>query len=404
MRHSKIRLLLITDHYTPKQGIASQRMAAFAKYLLKLGFDVSIFTDGDDNAPSEINVLRVKSDHWLAQANFDSSSSGLAHKFKAARNRTIRWIQPDQNPGFYTNGLKAVRDFHKQNQFQVIVSSYSSLAAHKLAYALKSEFRQLYWVADFRDEMSQNFDVNTINRVRLLSWEKRFLQSADMVTSVSAPILAYFQELNPHIPALEVRNGYDFEPIMSAKPAGEQLQIVYAGSLYGIINLENFLKGWQAMPLDLRQKLNITVLGAQRPVRVPTGLSGQISFQPRIPYSLISSTLAGADGFLLVNPLSRRKGVYTGKLFDYLAINRPILALTDPADVAAKLVWEASAGYVVANEDIAGISRMLSEFVKNSYVNAHPQRNWEVVKRHHRQAQVEDLGRLIAQAVMCDPG
>ena len=58
---------------------------------------------------------------------------------------------------------------------------------------------------------------------------------------------------------------------------------------------------------------------------------------------------------LVVIHSTGRKGVYTGKLFDYLATNKPILALCDPEDVVGRLLNETKAGFTVDNADIEGI-------------------------------------------------
>ena len=50
-----------------------------------------------------------------------------------------------------------------------------------------------------------------------------------------------------------------------------------------------------------------------------------------------------ADVLVIVHP-SGRKGVYTGKLFDYLPTNKPILGLCEPSDVIAGLLEETGAG------------------------------------------------------------
>ena len=46
------------------------------------------------------------------------------------------------------------------------------------------------------------------------------------------------------------------------------------------------------------------------------------------------------DFNLFVHPRSERKGVYTGKLFDYISAAKPILACVDKDDVAAKMIEE----------------------------------------------------------------
>ena len=49
----------------------------------------------------------------------------------------------------------------------------------------------------------------------------------------------------------------------------------------------------------------------------------------------------------------------SGKVFEYLAAERPILAVVPPDGAAAELIRETGAGVVVAPDDIDGIEREL---------------------------------------------
>src|SRR5262249_23630858 len=56
----------------------------------------------------------------------------------------------------------------------------------------------------------------------------------------------------------------------------------------------------------------------------------------------------------------RGRGVLSGKVFEYLAAERPILAVVPPDGAAAQLLAETGAGVVVAPDDVDGIARELA--------------------------------------------
>ena len=96
------------------------------------------------------------------------------------------------------------------------------------------------------------------------------------------------------------------------------------------------------------------------------------------------------DTLVVIYPTGR-KGVYTGKLFDYLATNKPILALCDPEDVIAQLLNETKAGFTVDNADIDGIKKMILRCYsiwKNKEVLP---RDWEKIKQYTRKNQCKIL-------------
>jgi glycosyltransferase involved in cell wall biosynthesis len=56
--------------------------------------------------------------------------------------------------------------------------------------------------------------------------------------------------------------------------------------------------------------------------------------------------------------------VPSGKLFEYLAAGRPILALVPPDGAASDLVRAADAGIVVAPDDVGAIKSAIEELVQ----------------------------------------
>src|SRR5439155_26727098 len=66
-----------------------------------------------------------------------------------------------------------------------------------------------------------------------------------------------------------------------------------------------------------------------------------------------------ANLLLLPDAAGRGAVVPSGKIFEYLAAERPILAAVPPDGAAAKLVRETGAGSVVAPEDEKGIREAL---------------------------------------------
>ena len=64
-----------------------------------------------------------------------------------------------------------------------------------------------------------------------------------------------------------------------------------------------------------------------------------------------------SEALLLLVPDAggRGKGVLSGKVFEYLAAGRPILAAVPPDGAAAELIRETGAGVVVAPDDVEAI-------------------------------------------------
>ena len=70
-----------------------------------------------------------------------------------------------------------------------------------------------------------------------------------------------------------------------------------------------------------------------------------------------------SDALLLLIPDAggRGQGVLSGKVFEYLAAERPILAAVPPEGAAADLIRETGAGVVAAPDDVPALTAALSE-------------------------------------------
>ena len=87
-----------------------------------------------------------------------------------------------------------------------------------------------------------------------------------------------------------------------------------------------------------------------------------IELIPYAPHRRSLELQRDSEALLLLIPEAdgRGRGVLSGKVFEYLAAERPILALVPPDGAAAELLRETGAGVVVAPEDIDGIARELA--------------------------------------------
>jgi hypothetical protein len=83
---------------------------------------------------------------------------------------------------------------------------------------------------------------------------------------------------------------------------------------------------------------------------------------PYAPHRRSLELQRDSEALLLLIPEAdgRGKGVLSGKVFEYLAAERPILALVPPDGAAAQLLRDTGAGVVVAPDDIDGIARELT--------------------------------------------
>jgi glycosyltransferase involved in cell wall biosynthesis len=95
----------------------------------------------------------------------------------------------------------------------------------------------------------------------------------------------------------------------------------------------------------------------------------------------------------------RGKGVLSGKVFEYIAAGRPILAVVPPDGAAAELVRETGAGVVVPPDDLAAIRTALvdlhSRFANGGLPSVELAKKDE--DRLSRRTRVEEMAALLSE-------
>ncbi|HFU75889.1 MAG TPA: hypothetical protein ENK66_06540 [Arcobacter sp.] len=195
----------------------------------------------------------------------------------------------------------------------------------------------------------------------------------------------------------EIRNGYDFE-LEETFTDNKSFTITYTGNFYGDRNPDNFLKALNTiLSDDSAKKIKVQFVGVKTHFTIPPLLQDVVKVLPPLPHTKAIEIMKQSDTLLLIHPSNGRKGVYTGKLFEYLATLKPIIALVDEEDVAAKLIRDANAGYISDNANIEKIEKILLQAYDEWESKTPRQFNIELIKKHHRKEQTKRLENLIEE-------
>jgi glycosyltransferase involved in cell wall biosynthesis len=91
------------------------------------------------------------------------------------------------------------------------------------------------------------------------------------------------------------------------------------------------------------------------------GIADVVEFVPHVPRAEVLQQMVDASALLVVQPVT--KVSVPGKLYEYLAAGRPILALAEPGGETAAVVRQTPAGVVVSPDDEDGLRRALEGLV-----------------------------------------
>jgi glycosyltransferase involved in cell wall biosynthesis len=399
-------VLFIAYDFPPAGGPGVQRPAKFAKYLPDFGWQPVVVTATPDSYPvldstlaAEVDpampIYRVKSrDVNLLRPAFERRGLG---KLVSAVNTAL--MMPDALLVWARAAQAAVRQVMKQHRPAAIYSSSPPASTHRLALWTHRTYG-VPWIADFRDPWSQNElypyypGYRTINRRQ----EREVLLAADRIVTVSPPLVELFQRLSGRADAdiMLIENGYDEEDVEVLPPPNtSRFTITYTGEFSRLRRSDAFVTAVDCLLADRRIAADeIRVLFAGKdtaryvPDRPPFEQLGYLN------HDQLNDLRRDSDLLLLIhNDSPSARGNYGGKLYEYLASNRPTLAITGSGNVAAQLIERVRAG-AAARHDPAQIACVLLEYYRAWKTgSAVYEPDWEVIRHFTRR----NLAGLLAQ-------
>lgn len=315
----------------------------------------------------------------------------------ARRKLRINYEFPDYYKSWYAPALREARKILQREKVDLIFSSSSPYTASFVAMALKKEFN-IPWIAEFRDHWSGNdylnlvYDKTVVEPLRKLQKFRIKRGERDIVNAANKTIVVswHHREQLHEIHGVTkdkvevITNGYDESDFHELTPRAlypDKLTTVFLGTAY---------PGSQEIAMNFVQAVNGIDKDAEV-VFIGGAAEGKQSIHmenlTRIGYLMKAKGLALSSGceFLLLITLPSAEWHIPMKIFDYLRIGKPILAITAEYGDSAKIVKEAKAGFVLSHEQKKmeeQLKMIFQKWRKGEFKDFHP--DWEYVAQFER--------------------
>ncbi|HET8556627.1 MAG TPA: glycosyltransferase family 4 protein [Gaiellaceae bacterium] len=382
------RLLVVVYAYPPSSLSAAVRWGALTKYLAEMGHSITVVTSdsfGSPSVPDPVQVVRPRS---LETAPFTR---------RRDLNPRVAWAPV---------ATRAARRLLREEAFDCVVTTSPPESAHLVGLLLGG--RRPAWIADFRDgwcfePYTERFRAKTALAVD--RWlERRVALTADLTVGVTRPIADDLAErLGTH--SRWIPNGWD--PAVSAakesnlppfEPDG--VRLVYTGGLWGEWgrNPEPLFRAIKTVVSDANpSRLKLVYAGTLKPedraLIDSTGVSDVFEDVGQLDRAEALALQHSADTLVLIT--SRNSSEATGKLFEYLAAGKPIVALAE-GNEAERIVRETNTGVVVPPDDVDAIADALRRAARGDLAREYAPRG---VERYSYPHLAEEMVAVIEEAI-----
>jgi glycosyltransferase involved in cell wall biosynthesis len=428
------KLLIITYYWSPAGGPGVQRWVKLSKYLSKFGHQCHVVTVDEQYASyptmdtslqkdidASIKVTKTKSFEVLKifSSLFKKEKvpyAGIPDKNKMSFvGRLALYVRsnffiPDARVGWNSYALKACEQIIEKENIDVIISTSPPHSTQLVGLALKKKYKHLKWIADLRDPWTDIYYYEKLSHTERakqkdLNLEKQVLEMADCTVTVSEDLKRMFLKKSNQITSEKIvvlPNGYDTDDFTEINTIPNKLfTIVHTGTINSNYNIEGFI---EALNTFIESNTNIAInfignVDVFIKQQLQNNVKTKVSYASYMPHQDAIKEMCQADLLLLAIPDNKQnKGILTGKIFEYLASQKPILCLGPTDGDAAAIINECEAGRVFEFADDKGILTYLKEIHAIWQQNHATHLKTETYKKYSRKELAKQYTAIIEKA------
>ncbi|HDQ45807.1 MAG TPA: glycosyltransferase [bacterium] len=387
-----MKRVLVVAYYFPPMGMGGvQRALKFARYLPEFGWEPVVLTVREtayyahdptllDEIP-DVRILRTESLDPLrvfrgirpGRQNVpvlrDRGASRFVRFISSLNEKLIPWLLvPDSKLLWLPFALRAARRLCRTERIDAVFTTSPPHSAHLIGHRLRSRCN-IPWIADFRDDWTAESCERLptpLHRAVDERLARTVLRNADRILAVSPRIARSLSERRgaPGGTVTTLYNGFDANDFATVPdPSRKKFTIAYAGTLNALCDPEPFFAGVREL-FDhhprLRSRIQIRLAGSAYGIDLGSllgryGLEETVHETGYVTHRESVRFLMQADLLLLILSPGSGGGMVTGKIFEYLASGKPVLAVV-PESEAGRLIRKHRAGRVVHPGDTRGIA------------------------------------------------
>ncbi|MDB4289946.1 glycosyl transferase family 1 [Flavobacteriaceae bacterium] len=389
------KVLIITYYWPPAGGPGVQRWLKFVKYLPNFDIEPIVYCPDNPNYPitdaslvsdvsSDLTILKtpINEPYKWAQLFSKSKTSNLSkglisnQKKQSILEKLLLFIRgnffiPDARVPWVRPSVSFLSDYITEHQINTIITTGPPHSLHLIGLKLKQK-HNLKWVADFRDPWTQigyhkKLKLSYFAQNKHKKLEAAVLQTADELLVTSFKTKSIFSELTTR-PITVLTNGFDFE-ITNDSTLDSKFTISHIGSLLEGRNpyilwrvLSDLIKESKAFASALQINFIGSVsTGVMDAIRIYR-LENYVNTIGYIPHNEALEHQKKTQLLLLIEENSKEtEYIIPGKLFEYMASKRPIIAFGPEVSDIEKILNQTRSGTYFRYNEGAALRMLLLE-------------------------------------------
>lgn len=424
-----MKALIITYYWPPAGGSGVQRWLKFVKYLRDFDVEPVVYTVKDPSyalldvdlqkeVPQGIEILRqpiFEPNNLLSLLGSKKKkiSAGFLNPNPSFFGKIAQYIRanyfiPDARKFWIKPSVKYLTEYLKNNNIDVVITTGPPHSTHLIGLKLKEKLN-VKWIADFRDPWTKidyfhqlPLTKKTIARHQAL--EKRVVEKADTVLVIGNTMASSYKKISKNVEV--ITNGYDTVSSEIKTPLDTTFSLVHIGLMNADRNHQIL---WQALQEicsenpNFKNDLQLKFVGA-----LAEGVTKDIekyklknntTFIDYVPHHEVLNYQQSAQVLLLaVNNVPSAEGIITGKIFEYLEANRPILAIAPVNGDLNEIIKNTNSGVVVGFDDAKKLKEEISKLYTN-FKNNSTKVESKNIEQYHRKELTKKLAGIINRLV-----
>ncbi|WP_034925567.1 glycosyltransferase family 4 protein [Gillisia sp. CAL575] len=355
------KVLIITYYWPPAGGPGVQRWLKFVKYLRDFDIEPIVYIPQNPDypiidesllaeIPKGVTIVqkRIFEPYFLAKIfskkETSSISSGIIKEAKSQNflQKLFLYIRgnffiPDARKFWIKPSVNFLSEYLSENKIDIIITTGPPHSLHLIGLGLKKKL-EIKWIADFRDPWTEigyhkKLKLSALAEAKHIALESEVLTSADHIITTSFTTQKEFQSKTLK-PITVITNGYDSIEGNSSE-LNKKFSIAHIGSLLSGRNPNNLwkvLKELTSESKDFKENLVLNLVGTISNDVLKSikehNLEAYLELPGYVSHSEANKIQQTSQILLLVEIDSiETKGIIPGKLFEYIAAKRPILAI-----------------------------------------------------------------------------